>query len=89
MNMGPNLLEATNDYWRKLNELEAAYRRGDVSLEEVDAEVKVLMAELGQARRESLSYFLNGLRQTWDAQRELVLGVTLLGSLAYGWWVVG
>lgn len=85
---GPNLVEATNDYWRKLNELEAAYRRGDVSLEEVDAQVKVLMAELGQARRETLSYFFQGLRQTWEQQRELVLGATLLGVLTYGWLVV-
>lgn len=87
--MEPNLLEATNDYWRKLNALNVAYQRGEVSLEEVDAEVKILMAELGHARRETLAYFFQGLRQTWEGQPELLAGLTLMSVLAYGWWVIG
>lgn len=86
--MSPNLWEATNTYWRKLNQLEAAYQQGEVSLEEVDAQVKVLMAELGQTRKAALSYFVSGLRNTWQEQRELFLGVSLLGILMYTWLVV-
>jgi len=85
--MGPNLLEATNDYWRKLDELNTAYYRGDISLEEVDAQVKALMTELGQARREYFRHLMHGFRQTWDTQRELMLGCAFLTILAYGWFV--
>ena len=87
--MGPNLLEATNDYWRKLNELDAAYRGGEVTLEEVDARVKVLIAELGQSCRAAFRYFLDKIRHSWDEQQELLLGTALLGVFAYGWWVMG
>lgn len=83
--MIPNLLEATNDYWRKLNDLEAAYRRGDVSLEEVDQQVKQLIAELGQERRRTFSYLFNNLRRTWDEQQEVVAGAVLLGIATIGW----
>ncbi|HIK14284.1 MAG TPA: hypothetical protein IGS53_03135 [Leptolyngbyaceae cyanobacterium M33_DOE_097] len=86
--MGPNLLEATNDYWRKLNALDVAYRRGEVTLEEVDARVKVLMAELGQARRATFRYFFDKIRRSWHEQQELLLGTALLGVCAYGWWVM-
>ena len=46
--MFPNLLEATREYWRKLDELETAYKQGRISIEEVDASVNVLMEELGR-----------------------------------------
>lgn len=61
--MMPNLLEATNDYRRKLDDLKAAYQRDDVSLEEVKWRVKELMAELEQERRRTFSYIFNRLRQ--------------------------
>ncbi len=32
--MFPNLIEATKEYWRKLDELEAAYQQGEIPLEE-------------------------------------------------------
>ncbi len=83
--MIPNLLEATNDYWNKLNDLETAYQRGEVSLEEVDYRVKELMAELGQERRRTFSYLFNNLRRTWDEQREVVAGMALLGVVTIGW----
>ncbi len=44
--MFPNLFQATFDYWRKLDELEAAYQKGEIPLKEVDARVADLMAEL-------------------------------------------
>jgi chromosome segregation ATPase len=86
--MIPNLLEATNEYWQQLNELEAAYQRGEVTLAEVDARVKELMAELGRSRRASLSYLWSGLRRLWDEQREAIVGIAGLGVLTYGWLIV-
>lgn len=86
--MLPNLLEATNEYWHKLDELEAAYQRGEVSIEEVDAKVKSLMVELGRERRATLSYVLNGFRRLWNEQRETVVGVAIVGIITYAWVVV-
>jgi hypothetical protein len=86
--MIPNLLEATNEYWRKLNELEAAYQRGEVSLEEVDTRVATLMAELGQERRATLRFLMDNVSRTWNEQRELVVGLGLVGVLTYAWVVI-
>lgn len=83
--MFPNLLQATNDYWRKLDELEAAYKRGDVSIEEVDAKVAVLIADLKQERREALMFVFNGLNHLWHEQQEIVIGLGLIGMLTYTW----
>jgi archaellum component FlaC len=86
--MIPNLLEATNEYWRKLNELETAYQRGEVSLEEVDARVVILMAELGQERRAAVRFLMDNVSRVWHEQRELVVGLGLVGVLTYVWVVV-
>lgn len=86
--MIPNLLEATNEYWRKLNELEAAYQRGEVSLEEVDARVATLMAELGQERRATIRFLMDNVSRIWNEQRELVVGLGLVGVLTYAWIVI-
>ena len=83
--MIPNLMEATRDYWHQLDELEAAYQPGEVSISEVNARVKELMTELSRSRRESLSYFWSGIRRLWDDQREAIVGVAGLGVLTYGW----
>ena len=64
--MFPNLLEATKEYWRKLDELEAAYQQGEIPLEEVDARVTELMAELAQERRAAFTYFLARLAALAD-----------------------
>jgi hypothetical protein len=83
--MFPDLIDATRDYWRKLDAVEAAYKRNELTLSEVDAEVNALMAELGQTRRRVL-------RDTWAAtqvviqpQRDVIAGVAALGVLAYVW----
>lgn len=86
--MTPNLLEATHEYWHKLNELESAYQRGEVTLEEVDVRVEELMTELGRSRRAAFSYFLSGVRHFWNEQRETIVGVLGLSVLTYGWLVV-
>jgi len=83
--MTPNLLQATREYWRKLDAVEAAYKRNELSPEEVDAEVKALMAELGQARRESLAMLRYGLQSLWQEQPEVIVGVAMLVVLGYGW----
>ncbi|HZG37351.1 MAG TPA: hypothetical protein VEZ50_01605 [Nodosilinea sp.] len=85
--MLPDLIGATRDYWRKLGEVEAAYYRDELTIEEVNAEVKALMVELGQTRRLLL-------RDTWalaqtfvNQQGEALAGVAALGVLAYVWLV--
>lgn len=83
--MFPNLLEATKDYWRKLDELEAAYKRGEVSLAEVDARVPELMAELGRERRAALDYLFASWRRLWNEQRETIAGIAFLAILTYSW----
>ncbi|MBW4648624.1 MAG: hypothetical protein KME06_07970 [Kastovskya adunca ATA6-11-RM4] len=84
----PNLLEATKEYWKKLDQLEAAYKRDEVSLEEVDTRVSELMAELGDERRAALNYVWLGARRFWNEQRETVVGVAFLGILTYAWAIV-
>lgn len=86
--MMPNLLEATKDYWLKLDELEAAYQKGEVSLEEVDARVPELIAELGRERKAVLNYVFNGWSRLWEYQRETIVGVAFLGIITYVWAVV-
>ncbi|MBD2094860.1 hypothetical protein H6F90_06795 [Trichocoleus sp. FACHB-591] len=86
--MMPNLLAATQEYWRKLNELQAAYQRGEVSLPEVDARVAELMSELGQERRAALDFTLANMRHLWYQQREMIMGVSLLSVLTYAWAVM-
>lgn len=86
--MVPNLLEATREYWRKLNDLEAEYQRGDVSLEEVDARVATLMAELGQERRATLRFFMDNVNRIWNEQREIVIGLGLVSVLTYAWLII-
>ena len=83
--MIPNLLAATNEYWRKLNELDAAYQRGEVSLEEVNATVEELMVELGQERRASVRFLVDNVRRIWNEQQELVVGLGIVGALTYAW----
>lgn len=86
--MIPDLMEATRDYWRKLDELEAAYQRGDVSIAEVNAKVRKLMTDLSRSRRESFAYLFSGIRRVWNEQREAIVGVAGLSVLTYGWLLV-
>ncbi len=86
--MIPDLMEATRNYWHQLDELEAAYQRGEVSIAEVNARVKELMTDLGRSRRESLTYFWSGICRLWNDQRDAIVGVAGLGVLTYGWLLV-
>lgn len=83
--MFPNLLEATKEYWRKLDELEAAYQQGKIPLEEVDARVTELMAELAQERRAAFTYFWHNWQYWLMRQRETLIGLAILMFVTYAW----
>ncbi|WP_088893062.1 hypothetical protein [Leptolyngbya ohadii] len=86
--MVPNLLESTKEYWKKLDALEAAYKRGDVSIEEVDVKVAEYMAELGQERRFFFRFVRDRLQFIWQEQPELLVSVGLIFTLTWMWTVV-
>jgi len=83
--MFPNLLEATKEYWRQLDELEAAYQQGKIPLEEVDTRVAELMASLAIKRRAALSYFWRSWQHWLTRQRETLVGLTILALATYAW----
>jgi hypothetical protein len=83
--MFPNLLEATKEYWHKLDRLEAAYQQGEIPLEEVDSRVAELMTELAQERRAAFRYCWNGCQHWLTTQRETLIGLATLGIVAYAW----
>lgn len=83
--MFPNLLEATKEYWHKLDRLEAAYQQGEIPLEEVDARVAELMTELAQERRTALTYFWHGWQHWLTTQRETLIGLAILVLVTYSW----
>ena len=86
--MLPDLIGATRDYWRKLDAVEAAYRRHELTAAEVNTQVKSLMVELGQTRRQMLRDSW-AIAQTFARQQgEALAGVAALGVLAYVWLVV-
>jgi lipopolysaccharide export system protein LptA len=83
--MFTDLLSATQDYWHKLDEVEAAYKRDEMTIEEVDAEVKHLMTELGKTRRRALKDFGASVRYFVQQQREILAGTAVMGLLTYVW----
>ena len=83
--MFPNLFQATTEYWRKLDELELAYKKGRISLEEVDVRVAELIAELAVERRATFTYFYRICRHWLTTQRQTVIGLVMLAIITYGW----
>ena len=83
--MFSNLLQATKEYWRKLDELEVAYQQGEIPLEEVDARVAELIAELAQERRAAFTYFWHGWQHWLTTQRETIIGLAILALVTYAW----
>jgi len=81
----PNLLESTREYWRKLDELEAAYYNGEVSIEEVDRQVEQLMAELGRERRIVFSAIWNNIGRIIQERQETIIGLFLVLTVTYAW----
>jgi hypothetical protein len=83
--MIPNLIEATQEYWRKLDKLEAAYEKGEISIEEVDRQVAFLMKELGHKRQTFITYFLQSWQHWFSQQKETIVGLVILGIICYFW----
>ena len=83
--MFPNLLEATKEYWRKLDQLEAAYQQGEISLKEVDKRVADLKADLTQECRAAFAYFQRGWRHWLTTQRESLIGLGAMALVTYAW----
>jgi hypothetical protein len=83
--MFTDLFSATQDYWRKLDEVEAAYKRDEMTLEEVNAEVQRLMIDLGNHRRRAIKDFWASLQYFIQQQREVLAGTAVIGVLAYIW----
>ncbi|MGK7940284.1 MAG: hypothetical protein AB4062_09080 [Crocosphaera sp.] len=83
--MFPNLFEATTEYWRQLDDIETRYNRGELSLEEVDREVEILMKQLGQKRRETLRYFRDSLSHWISIHTEFLIGFMILLVAVYSW----
>ncbi|MEL4897589.1 hypothetical protein [Crocosphaera sp. Alani8] len=83
--MFPNLFEATHQYWRQLDEIESRYQQGDLSIEEVDKEVEMLMKQLGQKRRESLRFFRDIISNWISTHTEFLIGFLFVLMVAYSW----
>ena len=83
--MIPNLFAATQDYWRKLDDLEARYHNGEVSIAEVDAQVAQLMAELAQERRLAFRSLGYALQNWFQGRSEIILGIAFVVLLTYCW----
>ena len=83
--MFPNLFNATQEYWRKLDELESAYQRDKISPEEIDLKVSELMAELARERRSTFKY-MRYISQNWLAeQKSNLIGIGILAFATYAW----
>ena len=83
--MIPNLFEATTEYWRQLDDIETRYNNGELSLEEVDREVEILMKQLGQKRRETLRFFRDSLSHWISTHTEFLIGFIILLVAVYSW----
>ncbi|MGB5769659.1 MAG: hypothetical protein WBM32_07290 [Crocosphaera sp.] len=83
--MFPNLFEATTEYWQQLDLIESRYKEGELSPSEVDREVKMLMKQLGQKRRENLRFFRDSLSRWISTHTELLIGLVFVLMVAYSW----
>ena len=83
--MFPNLFQATQEYWRKLDELEKSYQQGEIPLKEVDARVAELMAELARERRAAFAYLWHSWQHLLTTQRETLMGLAIVILLIYVW----
>ena len=83
--MFPNLFQATQEYWRKLDELEESYQQGEIPLKEVDARVAELMAELAQERRAAFAFLWHSCQHLVTTQRETLMGLAIVILLIYVW----
>lgn len=85
--MFPNLFEATKEYWQQLDHIESRYQQGELSIQEVDEEVKNLMQQLGQKRRESFRYFLASWSNWLSTHAEMLIALSFVVIVAYSWMI--
>jgi hypothetical protein len=86
--MLPDLFSATQNYWQKLDRLEARYQRGELPIEAVDAEVKRLMTDLSAERRRALSAFGYVFRHWLTNNREAIASFSFIVLTIYAWFTV-
>ena len=46
------------------------------------------MIDLRQERRDSVRFLLDNVSQIWNEQKELVIGLGMVGALTYAWILV-
>jgi hypothetical protein len=80
-----DLIGATHDYWRKLDAVEAAYRRKELTAEEAHARIQQLMKDLGRDRRRVLREFWASLRHPLQRRGDALVGIAMIGLLTYLW----
>ncbi len=86
--MFPNLFHSTQEYWRKLDELEKAYQQDQISLKEVDMRVAKLMAELAQERRSAFKYIIYTSQQWLAENKNILIGLVILVFATYAWFLI-
>ncbi len=83
--MFPDLFDATQIYWRKLDQIEADYQQGKLSSQEVDQQIKALMDELGAQRRAALSSVWQASRVWITQNQEWLIGLVSVVIAVYLW----
>ncbi|MFN9174430.1 MAG: hypothetical protein ACK58N_07940 [Synechocystis sp.] len=83
--MFPDLFDATQIYWQKLDQIEADYQQGKLSSQEVDQQVKALMEELGAKRRAALSSVWQTSRLWITHNQEWLIGLVSVVIAVYLW----
>ena len=83
--MFPDLFDATQIYWRKLDQIEADYQQGKLSSQEVDQQIKALMDELGAQRRAALSSVWQASRVWITQNQEWLIGLVYVVIAVYLW----
>jgi hypothetical protein len=83
--MFPDLFDATQTYWRKLDQIEADYQQGKLSRQEVDQQVKDLMNELGAQRRAAFFSLWQASRLWINQNQEWLIGLVSVVIAIYLW----
>ena len=83
--MFPDLFDATQIYWLKLDQIEADYQQGKLSSQEVDQQIKALMDELGAQRRAALSSVWQASRVWITQNQEWLIGLVSVVIAVYLW----
>ncbi|MGB2926854.1 MAG: hypothetical protein WBB82_16255 [Limnothrix sp.] len=86
--MFPDLFGSTQEYWRKLDRLEARYQQGELPIEAVDAEVKRLMRDLAAERRRALRMMGQTFQYWLTTNKEAIASFGFIILTVYAWFSV-